>query len=78
CNDLTSLSTGQAPTPLRRTWQGGGLPALADFSAFFGAAAGASAALIGLLFVAMQLEPASLTPTMRARRAALARSTFSI
>ena len=51
---------------------------MADFSAFFGAAAGASAALIGLLFVAMQLEPASLTPTMRARRAALARSTFSI
>ena len=51
---------------------------MANLSAFYGAAAGAAAALLGLLFVAMQIQPEHLPPTFRRRRDALAQSTFSI
>jgi hypothetical protein len=51
---------------------------VADVSGFYGASAGAAAALLGLLFVAMQIQPDRLPPALRRRREALAQSTFSI
>ncbi len=51
---------------------------VADVSGFYTASAGAAAALLGLLFVAMQIQPDRLPPAFRQRRQALAQSTFSI
>jgi hypothetical protein len=47
-----------------------------DWTVFYGAGAGASATLLGLLFVAIQLNMDQITGDRRSRWRALARSTF--
>jgi hypothetical protein len=45
---------------------------------FFSITAGASATLVGLLFVAIQFTPQGIAPNLLLRRHAMARSTFSL